>query len=101
VNRAHRIGAAGAVTVTRYLAADTIEERIDEVLRKKRDLSELILSQSEPSEAGRTGLTVDELFALFKLPTPGRSAAALAGLNWPWPWPGDYRALRLTRQRSA
>ena len=76
VNRAHRIGAAGAVTVTRYLAADTIEERIDEVLRKKRDLSELILSQSEPSEAGRTGLTVDELFALFKLPTPGRSAAA-------------------------
>ncbi len=76
VNRAHRIGAAGAVTVTRYLAADTIEERIDEVLRKKRDLSELILSQSEPPEAGKTGLTVDELFALFKLPTPSRSAAA-------------------------
>jgi hypothetical protein len=46
------------------------------VLRKKRDLSELILSQSEPSEAGRTGLTVDELFALFRLPSPSRSAAA-------------------------
>ena len=76
INRAHRIGAAGAVTVTRSLAADTIEELIDEVLRKKRDLSELILSQSEPAEAGSTGLTVDELFALFRLPSPSRSAAA-------------------------
>ena len=74
VNRAHRIGAAGAVTVTRYLAADTIEERIDEVLRKKRDLSELILSQAEPA-AGKTGLTVDELFALFRLPPPVKVAA--------------------------
>ena len=62
INRAHRIGAAGAVTVSRYLAADTIEERIDEVLRKKRNLSEAILSQTEPGEG--TGLTVDELFAL-------------------------------------
>jgi SNF2 family DNA or RNA helicase len=73
VNRAHRIGAAGAVTVTRYLAADTIEERIDEVLRKKRDLSEAILSQAEPGEG--KGLTVDELFALFRLPAPNRAAA--------------------------
>ncbi|RLS29933.1 MAG: DEAD/DEAH box helicase [Planctomycetota bacterium] len=74
INRAHRIGAAGAVTVSRYLAADTIEERIDEVLRKKRNLSEAILSQTEPGEG--TGLTVDELFALFKLPPPARAAAA-------------------------
>jgi SNF2 family DNA or RNA helicase len=61
------------VTVTRYLAADTIEERIDEVLRKKRDLSEAILSQAEPGEG--KGLTVDELFALFRLPAPNRAAA--------------------------
>jgi SNF2 family DNA or RNA helicase len=74
VNRAHRIGAAGAVTVTRYLAANTIEERIDEVLRKKRDLSELILSQADSGEA-RTGLTVEELFSLFKLPVPFKAAA--------------------------
>ena len=73
INRAHRIGAAGAVTVTRYLSADTIEERIDEVLRKKRDLSEAILSQAEPGEG--KGLTVDELFALFRLPAPNRAAA--------------------------
>ena len=43
INRAHRIGAVGAVTVTRFLSVDTIEERIDEVLRRKRDLSDIIL----------------------------------------------------------
>jgi SNF2 family DNA or RNA helicase len=68
VNRAHRIGAAGAVTVTRFLAAGTIEERIDEVLRQKRDLSEMILSQAGAPVA--SGLTVGELFALFDLPSP-------------------------------
>ncbi|MFM7244125.1 MAG: DEAD/DEAH box helicase [Planctomycetaceae bacterium] len=74
INRAHRIGAAGAVTVTRFLSVDTIEERIDEVLRKKRDLSETILSQAgEPVSAG---LSADELFALFKLAPPTRRAAA-------------------------
>ena len=74
INRAHRIGAAGAVTVTRFLSADTIEERIDEVLRRKRDLSEMILSQAgEPASAG---LTADDLFALFKLAPPRQRAAA-------------------------
>ncbi len=74
INRAHRIGAAGAVTVTRFLSVDTIEERIDEVLRKKRDLSEAILSQAgEPASAG---LTADELFALFRLAPPKQRAAA-------------------------
>jgi SNF2 family DNA or RNA helicase len=73
INRAHRIGAVGAVTVTRYLSADTIEERIDEVLRKKRDLSELILSQAEAPAA--SGLTADDLFSLFKLAPPKRAAA--------------------------
>ena len=74
INRAHRIGAAGAVTVTRYLSADTIEERIDEVLRKKRDLSDTILSQAEAPAS--SGLTTEDLFALFKLAPPKRAAAA-------------------------
>ena len=73
INRAHRIGAAGAVTVTRFLSADTIEERIDEVLRRKRDLSDMILSQAGSPAA--SGLTVEELFALFKLDLPRRAAA--------------------------
>jgi len=68
INRAHRIGAAGAVTVTRFLSVDTIEERIDEVLRTKRDLSDTILSEAGSPVA--SGLTVDDLFALFKLAPP-------------------------------
>ena len=65
--------AAGAVTVTRFLSVDTIEERIDEVLRKKRDLSDTILSEAGSPAA--SGLTVDDLFALFKLAPPARAAA--------------------------
>ncbi|NCY02256.1 MAG: DEAD/DEAH box helicase, partial [Planctomycetia bacterium] len=76
INRAHRIGAAGAVTVTRFLSADTIEERIDEVLRRKRDLSDLILSQAEAPEAG--GLTQEDLFALFRLAPPRQAAGRAA-----------------------
>ena len=56
------------MTVTRFLAAGTIEERIDEVLRQKRDLSEMILAQA--GEPVASGLTVGELFALFNLPAP-------------------------------
>jgi SNF2 family DNA or RNA helicase len=77
INRAHRIGAAGAVTVTRFLSVDTIEERIDDVLRRKRNLSETILSQADSPVGG--SLTVEDLFALFKLAppraTPVRTAA--------------------------
>jgi SNF2 family DNA or RNA helicase len=73
INRAHRIGAAGAVTVTRFLAAGTIEERIDEVLRSKRDLSETILG--EAGTPASLGLTAGELFALFDLPLPERARA--------------------------
>jgi SNF2 family DNA or RNA helicase len=74
INRAHRIGAAGAVTVTRFLTTGTIEERIDEVLRTKRDLSEMILAQAGTPSA--SGLTADELFSLFNLAPPRRVAAA-------------------------
>jgi SNF2 family DNA or RNA helicase len=73
INRAHRIGAAGAVTVTRFLSVGTIEERIDEVLRRKRDLSEAILSQADgPSSSG---LSAAEIFSLFELTPPQRAAA--------------------------
>jgi SNF2 family DNA or RNA helicase len=74
INRAHRIGAVGAVTVTRFLSVDTIEERIDEVLRTKRDLSEAILSQAGARVP--SGLTAEDLFALFKLAPPQQRAAA-------------------------
>ena len=71
VNRAHRIGASGPVTVTRFLAIDTIEERIDRVLEEKRELFATIFSGSEGPR--RLGLTHDEIFGLF---TRDRPAAA-------------------------
>jgi len=68
VNRAHRIGAAGPVTVTRFLAADTIEQRIDQVLRDKREIFDTIFSDAQPSK--HRGLTQQEIFGLFKLKCP-------------------------------
>ena len=44
INRAHRIGVDGPVTVTRFLMLDTIEERIDRVLQEKRELFDIIFS---------------------------------------------------------
>jgi SNF2 family DNA or RNA helicase len=68
INRAHRIGAAGPVTVTRFLALDTIEQRIDQVLREKRELFDTIFSDVEPR--ANLGLTQQEIFGLFKLRCP-------------------------------
>lgn len=73
INRAHRIGAAGPVTVTRFVAADTIEQRIDQLLREKRELFDTIFSDADPNGgAGGTsgGLTHDEIFGLFRLRSP-------------------------------
>ena len=55
INRAHRIGVAGPVTVTRFLTVDTIEERIDQILREKREIFDTIFTDVEPSR--NLGLT--------------------------------------------
>ena len=69
INRAHRIGAAGSVTVTRMIMSGTIEQRIHEILEAKRQLfNELLSDQEMPSNRG---LTRDEIFGLFNLKTPG------------------------------
>jgi SNF2 family DNA or RNA helicase len=68
VNRAHRIGAAGPVTITRFLALSTIEERIDQVLREKRELFDTIFSDVDPRRS--LGLSQEEIFGLFKLRCP-------------------------------
>ena len=68
INRAHRIGAAGSVTVTRMIMAGTIEQRIHEILEAKRELFNEILS--DQASAGSRGLTRDEIFGLFNLKTP-------------------------------
>ncbi len=68
INRAHRIGAAGPVTVTRFLTLDTIEQRIDQILREKRELFDTIFSDVEPR--ANLGLSQQEIFGLFKLRCP-------------------------------
>ncbi len=66
INRAHRIGSAGSVTVTRYITLDTIEERIEEILNEKRRLFRTIFSAGPQ----KLGLSAQELFGLFSLPCP-------------------------------
>ena len=68
INRAHRIGTTGPVTVTRFLTLATIEERIDRVLQEKRELFDTIFSGAEPHR--KLGLTQEELFGLFDLKSP-------------------------------
>lgn len=68
INRAHRIGAAGAVTISRYLAVGTIEERINKVLEEKRELFNALFS--ETGEPPKIGFSKEEIFGLFDLRSP-------------------------------
>ncbi len=68
INRAHRIGAAGSVTVTRFMVLSTIEERINQVLDEKREMFNAIFSDTAAPRAH--GLTQDQIFGLFNLQTP-------------------------------
>ncbi len=79
INRAHRIGATGPVTVTRFLCTGTIEERINSVLEEKRELFNAVFDSSSPtSPTGKLGLSRDEIFGLFKLNFPGESTSEAA-----------------------
>ncbi|TWT77913.1 ATP-dependent helicase HepA [Posidoniimonas polymericola] len=68
INRAHRIGAKGAVTVTRYIAMGTIEQRIDEILAQKRELFDSVFNDTSAPRS--YGLSRDELLSLFHLQSP-------------------------------
>src|SRR5207245_10863257 len=68
INRAHRIGAAGPVTVTRMLSLATIEERINEVLEHKRGLFAQIIGEN--SAPAPLGLSQAEIFGLLPLRRP-------------------------------
>lgn len=68
INRAHRIGVDGAVTVTRFLMLGTIEERIHLVLEQKRELFDTIFSGTEGPQ--KLSMTQEEIFGLFDLKCP-------------------------------
>jgi SNF2 family DNA or RNA helicase len=65
INRAHRIGQKNSVTVTRFLAENTIERRVAEVLESKRKIFAELLEQNGPPPV--LGLTEDEIFGLFDI----------------------------------
>ena len=74
INRAHRIGVAGPVTVSRMLMLDTVEERINQVLEEKRQLFATVFSDDQQPASG--GLSQEEIFGLFNLKTSGTSEVA-------------------------
>jgi SNF2 family DNA or RNA helicase len=76
INRAHRIGVSRPVTITRFLTLGTIEQRINEILERKRELFDAVFRES--IAAPSRGLSREEVFSLFNLElpdTPQRHAA--------------------------
>jgi SNF2 family DNA or RNA helicase len=65
INRAHRIGVTSPVTITRFLTLGTIEQRINEILEKKRELFDTVFGASLSTP--RSGLSREEVFSLFNL----------------------------------
>jgi SNF2 family DNA or RNA helicase len=75
INRVHRIGQKEPVFVTRYVSPQTIEERIIEVLDRKRAMMNEVVPGTEPAHS--LGLEEEDLFKLFDIRVrPRRSAAA-------------------------
>jgi len=64
VNRAHRIGSVGAVTITRFVTRQTIEERIDEILRHKRALFDSVMGNA--TGTAKAVWNRDAIFGLFR-----------------------------------
>jgi SNF2 family DNA or RNA helicase len=73
INRAHRIGQQEPVFVTRFVTQDTIENRIAEILERKRQLFNEVLEQNDPPP--RLGLSEDEIFGLFDIRSRPKRAA--------------------------
>ena len=65
INRAHRIGQRHPVTVTRFLAENTIEKRVAAILEAKRKVFNDLIAQADKPAA--MGLTEDEIFGLFDI----------------------------------
>jgi SNF2 family DNA or RNA helicase len=65
VNRAHRIGVEHPVTITRFLTVDTIEQRVQQILQRKRAMFDSVFGAA--LSAPSLGLTREEIFSLFNL----------------------------------
>ena len=67
-DRSHRLGQTSPVTVYKYVCENTIEQRIDEILRKKQALFDQLVDDVSIDLA--KGLNTAELFGLFGLEPP-------------------------------
>jgi len=61
LNRAHRIGQDKNVFVYRFISSDTIEEKIQHLQLRKRELAETFVSSNNPLKE----LSEDEILELF------------------------------------
>ena len=65
-DRAFRIGQTRSVAVYKFICAGTIEERVDELAERKKELAGAVI---QPGEGWLTELTTDSLRELFELRT--------------------------------
>ena len=79
INRAHRIGVRNPVIVTRFISSNTIEERIDRVLREKRELFEAVLGDGSGEPSRSLSLNASEIFGLFDLKARHKDGARSIG----------------------
>jgi len=63
-DRAHRIGQRSTVTVIRLVAKGTIEDKIDLLKARKRELAEAVLSAAD-DKGGLAGLDEEDVMDLF------------------------------------
>ena len=72
INRAHRIGQKDTVIVTKFITKDTIEERIDAVLKHKREIFEAVLGEADSTNVSLS-MNAAEIFGLFDLQARNKS----------------------------
>ena len=73
-DRAHRIGQRNPVTVYRLIAADTVEERVLELHKEKKQIAEDMLEGT-----GSAALSPAQLMGLFKSGNPDSSNSVSHG----------------------
>ena len=66
IDRVHRLGQKREVVTTRFIMADSFEEKMLELQRKKQSLAELSLGKGKLDKAEATKRRLEELRSLFK-----------------------------------